>query len=76
LFPYLQTEHVEEHLALHYVLALENRELLKELTKPEQWVISDDLKASLLQLVLPQSNAMTTEKHLGLHESLFTFADG
>ena len=76
MFPYLQTEHVEEHLALHYVLALENWELLKELMKPKQWVISDDLKASLLQLLLPQSNAMTTEKHLSLHESLFTFADG
>jgi len=46
----LQTEHVEERLALHYVLALENRDLLKELTKPKQWVISEDLKVRLLQL--------------------------
>ena len=45
-FSILQTEHVEERLALHYVLALESRELLKELTRPEQWVISDELKAS------------------------------
>lgn len=46
----LQTEYIEEHLALHYVLALENQDLLKEFSKPEQWVISEDLKVSLLQL--------------------------
>lgn len=49
----LQTEHVEERLALSYVLALENRDLLKELTKPEQWVISEDLKVHLLKLSFP-----------------------
>ena len=72
----LQTEHVEERLALSYVLALENRDLLKELTKPDQWVISEDLKVRYTTLSSHsphwQPNIMISEKHFGLHESIFT----
>jgi len=44
---YSQTRDIEERLALHFAIALEERDLLKQLTKPDQWVISEDLKKSI-----------------------------
>lgn len=65
-----QTKDLEERLTLHYAVDLENRDLMRLLTKPENWSLSDDLKVSYLDDFSSPPFIFHLEKYSIVYQSL------